>query len=170
MDASHRCRRTGRGDRTRAPRHRAWRDRLQQPRPRAERRPVLHVVFPRRGVDPGGDRRPAHPAMRRPARRAAPGATPVAHVLCAVHRRRVVLLHPPACGQSSPRAVHHRTDARAADRAAVRRDVLLAVAGALGIQGWGRQPRKKFLRDSLRGLLCKAFHQKGEVPCPVRCR
>src|SRR5581483_4500170 len=68
--------------------------------------------------------------LRGAARRPAPGAPLVAHVLRAVHRGRLVLLDSRAGGKGASAAVHDRADARAADSAAVRRDVLLAVAGA----------------------------------------
>src|SRR5256885_689140 len=53
----------------------------------------------------------------------------LAFVLRAVHRGRLVLLGPRARGKNPSRAVHRGADARAADPAAVRRDVLLVVEG-----------------------------------------
>src|SRR6185295_1433152 len=79
--------------------------------------------------DPGGGGRRARHAVRNAKGRAAPGATLVADVLRAVHRGRIVLLDPFARGENPSGAVHHRLDARAADPAAVRRDVLLAMEG-----------------------------------------
>jgi hypothetical protein len=71
----------------------------------------------------------AHHAIRPAPRRAAPGAPSVAHVLRAVQRRRLVLLDPCARGENPSRALHDWADARAADPAAVWRDVLLVVEG-----------------------------------------
>ena len=105
----------------------------QYARPRPERCPVpdggRDVVHRCHRAGDGGGRRRAHHALRHASRRAAPGAPFVAHVLRAVHRGRIVLLDPRARGDNPSGALHDRADARAADPAAVWRDVLLAVEG-----------------------------------------
>src|SRR5262249_36122011 len=95
----------------------------------AERRPVRHALLPRRVDDPGGDWRFAHHPVRGAEPRTAPGAAFVADVFRAVHRRRIVLLDPPAGGENPSRAIRDLSAALAADPAAVWCDVLLAVEG-----------------------------------------
>jgi len=51
----------------------------------------------------------------------------VADVLRAIHRRRIVLLHPRARSKNPSPAIHDSAHARPANPAAVRRDVLLAM-------------------------------------------
>src|SRR5207302_147787 len=79
----------------------------------------------------GGGWRYAHHPIRHAWRPAAPGASPVANVLCAVHRDRIVLLNPYTRGENPSRALHDCADARAADPVGVWRDVLLVVEGPL---------------------------------------
>ena len=125
---SQRCRTDGRAH-TGVFRHRGRCEDLQSSRAYLQRRPVLHALLHRRHPYPGGGRRRAHHAIRHARRRAAPGAPSVEDVLRAVHRRRIVLLDSLARGEDPPRAVHDGADARAADSAAIWRDVLLVVAG-----------------------------------------
>src|SRR4051812_2621549 len=61
------------------------------------------------------------------ARRPAPVTPSLADVLRALHRGRLVLFDPRTCGESSAARVHDRAAPCAADRAAVRHDVLLAL-------------------------------------------
>src|SRR5581483_9142363 len=62
------------------------------------------------------------------ARRAAAGAPPVAHVLCPLHRRGILLLDPGPRREGAAGAADDAGDADVASFARVRRDVLLAVA------------------------------------------
>ena len=114
---------------TRARRDRGRRQGHQQHARFPGRRPVSHdrcdVLHPGHCPAAGGGGRRTHHAIRYASRRAAPGAPSVAHVLRALHRGRLVLLDPWTRGENPARAVHDRADARAADSAAVWRDVLL---------------------------------------------
>jgi len=87
------------------------------------------VVDRCRRVGHGCGRRRASHALRHASRRATSVASFVADVLRAVHRGRIVLLRSRARGASPSGAIYNRADARAADSAAVRCDVLLAVEG-----------------------------------------
>lgn len=69
----------------------------------------------------------AGPSFRCTWRWATLGAPPMANVLRAVYRRRIVLLHSSTRGESASGAIHHGADASSSNPAVVWRDVLLVV-------------------------------------------